>query len=51
VTRWRTDNLPPGVTAGSRPPSAWRDGLLWSIAFVLALGLLVGIAIGKVIYG
>jgi len=29
----------------------WRDGLVWSLVGVILLGVLVGIAVGKVLYG
>jgi len=28
----------------------WRDGLIWSVAGLVSIGVLVGLAIGSVLY-
>lgn len=54
MTRWGPDRFPPEdlpwITRAAQQAPWWRDGLVWTVVLLVAIGVLVGLAIGSVIY-
>jgi len=47
----RKGDLPPVITQLTQREPWWRDGLIWGVLLLMFAALIVGIGVGKILYG